>query len=168
MRYCVTLCLKVHQKYDRLKLKVWLLSSKFRLFNFDLWYFWYPLRCRVIKYLIWKLSYMVKMGKEGLVERLLLYLFGGFKNSNLLHKWGLVETQLFRTVLCSITFWRLHVHKWKVCRISWPFTCRLTQMYTSIKSEFSWPFFGQLPPKCVPSTLLYYIWKIEYTQEESL
>ena len=41
-------------------------------------------------------------------------------------------------------------------------------MYSSIKSEFSRPFFGQLPPKCVPSPMLYYIWKIAYTQVESL
>ena len=36
MRYCMTLYLKGHQKYDRSKLKVQLLLSKFRLFNFDL------------------------------------------------------------------------------------------------------------------------------------
>ena len=71
-------------------------------------------------------------------------------------------------VLCCITFGRLHIHKWKVCTISGPFTCRLTQMYSSIKNEFSRPFFGQLPPKCVPSPMLYYIWKIAYTQVESL
>ena len=32
-------------------------------------------------------------------------------------------------VQCCITFGRLHIHKWKVCTISRPFTCRLTQMY---------------------------------------
>ena len=67
MRYCMTLYLKGHQKYDRSKLKVQLLLSKFRLFNFDLSYFWYLLRYRVIQYLIWKLSDMVKMRKKGLL-----------------------------------------------------------------------------------------------------
>ena len=71
-------------------------------------------------------------------------------------------------VLCSITFGRLHIHKWKVFKISGPFTCRLTQMYSSNESEFTQPFFGQLSPKYVPSTLLYYIWKIACTQVESV
>ena len=62
MRYCMTLYLKGHQKYNRSKLKIQLLSSKSRLFKFDLLYFWYHLRYRVIHYLIWKLSDMVKMG----------------------------------------------------------------------------------------------------------
>ena len=35
--------------------------SEFRSFNFDLLYFWYPLRYRVIQYPIGKLSDMVKM-----------------------------------------------------------------------------------------------------------
>ena len=39
MRYCMTLYLKGHQKYYRSKLKLQLLLSKFRLFNFDLSYF---------------------------------------------------------------------------------------------------------------------------------
>ena len=34
-----------------------------------------------------------------------------------------------------------------------PFTHRLTQMYSSIKSEFSLPFLDNVPPKYVPSTL---------------
>ena len=53
-------------------MKVQLLLSKFRLLNFDLLYFWYHLRCRVIQYLIRKLSEMVKMGQEGLVVAALL------------------------------------------------------------------------------------------------
>ena len=44
-------------------------------------------------------------------------------------------------VLCSVTLGRWHIHKWKVCTMSRPFTRRLTQMYSSIESEFSWPFF---------------------------
>ena len=47
---------------------------------------------------------------------------------------------------------------------SWPFTCFLTQMYTSMKSKFFWPFLDNLPPKGVPSTLLYYIWKMAYNK----
>ena len=63
----MTIYLKGSQKYDRSMLKVQLLSSKFRLFDFDLLYFCYPLRYRVIQYLIRKLSDMVKMDQEGLV-----------------------------------------------------------------------------------------------------
>ena len=68
----MTLYLKGYQKYDRSKLKVQLLLSKFRLFNFDLLYFCYHLRYRVIQYLIGKLSDMVKMGQEDLVVAALL------------------------------------------------------------------------------------------------
>ena len=63
----MTQYLKGYQKYDKSKLKVQLLLSKSRLFNFDLSYFWYPLRYRVIEYLIIKHSDMVKMGQEGIV-----------------------------------------------------------------------------------------------------
>ena len=59
--------LKEYQKYDWSKLKLQLLLSKFRLFDFDLLYFWYPSRYRVIQYLIRKLSGMVKMDQESLV-----------------------------------------------------------------------------------------------------
>ena len=52
MRYCMTLYLKGYQKYDSLKLKVQLLLSKSRLFNFNLSYFLYFFRYRVIQYLI--------------------------------------------------------------------------------------------------------------------
>ena len=68
----MTLYLKGHQKYDRSKLKVQLLLSKFRLFNFDLSYLLYPLRYRVTQYLIRKLLDMVKMGIEGLAVAALL------------------------------------------------------------------------------------------------
>ena len=44
-----------------------LLLSEFRRVNFDLLYFWSPLRYRVIQYLIVKLSDMVKMIQEGSV-----------------------------------------------------------------------------------------------------
>ena len=68
----MTLYLKGHQKYDRSKLKVQLLLSKFRLFNFDLSYLLHPLRYKVTQYLIRKLSDMVKMGIEGLAVAALL------------------------------------------------------------------------------------------------
>ena len=71
----MTLYLKGHQKYDRSKLKVQLLLSKFRLFNFDLSYLLYPLRYRVTQYLIRKLLDMVKMGQESLVAAALLASF---------------------------------------------------------------------------------------------
>ena len=67
----MTLYLKGYQKYTRSKFKVQILS-KFRLFNFDLSYFLYPLRYRAIQYLVRKLSDMVKMGQEGLVVAALL------------------------------------------------------------------------------------------------
>ena len=57
---------------------------------------------------------------------------------------------------------------WKDYTILEPFTCRLTQMYSSIEGEFSQPFLDNLPPKCVPSTLLCYTWKMAHTQVESL
>ena len=72
MRYCMTIYLKGYKKYNRSKLKVQLLLSEFRLFNFDLLYFWYQLRYLVIQYLIGKLSDMVKMDKKGLVVAALL------------------------------------------------------------------------------------------------
>ena len=72
LRYCVTLYLKLHQKFDRSKLKVQLLLGKFRLFNFDLSYLLYPLRYRVTQYLIRQLSDMVKMGIESLAVAALL------------------------------------------------------------------------------------------------
>ena len=49
-----------------------LMSSRVVLFNFELSYFWYPLRYRVMQYLIWKLSDMVKNREEGLVVAALL------------------------------------------------------------------------------------------------
>ena len=67
IRYFMTLHHNWYQIYNRSKLKNQLLLSKFLLFKFDLWYFWYHLRYRVIQYLIGKLSDMVKKGQEGLV-----------------------------------------------------------------------------------------------------
>ena len=75
----MTLYLKWYQKYDKSKLKSLNLFNEIWTFNFDLSYFWFPLSYRVIQYLIWKLSDMVKMGRKGLVELLLLCLFGGLE-----------------------------------------------------------------------------------------
>ena len=50
--YCSAQYLNGLQKYDRSKLKVLLLLGEFRNSNFDLSYFWYPFRYRVIYYLI--------------------------------------------------------------------------------------------------------------------
>ena len=60
----VWLYLKGYQKYDKPKLKNLNLSNKSWIFNFDLSYFWYPSRHRVIQYLIAKLLNMVKMSQE--------------------------------------------------------------------------------------------------------
>ena len=75
----MTLYLKGHQKYNRSKLKLQLLLSKFRLFNFDMSFLLYTLRYRVKQYLIGKFSDMVKIGQECLVEVQLLYLLGGLE-----------------------------------------------------------------------------------------
>ena len=71
----MTLYLKWHQKHDRSKLKVQLLLSKFKLFNFDLLYLLYPLRYKVTQYLIRKLLDMVNMGIKGLAVAALLISF---------------------------------------------------------------------------------------------
>ena len=65
MKYCMTLYRKGYQKYESSELKVLLLLSEFRHFDFHLLYFWYPFKYRVINYLIGKLSDMVKMNKGG-------------------------------------------------------------------------------------------------------
>ena len=64
--------IKGYQKYNKSKLTVHFMWSKFRFFNFDLLNFWYPLRYRGIQNLIGKLSDMVKMGQESLVVAALL------------------------------------------------------------------------------------------------
>ena len=61
------LYLKGYQKYKRSKLKVLLLLSEFRSFNFDLLYFLSPFSYRVIQYIIGELSDVVKMIQEGKV-----------------------------------------------------------------------------------------------------
>ena len=71
----MTLYLKWYQRYDRSNLKSQNLLNKSWFLNFDLLYFWYPLRYRVIQYLIWKLLDVVKMGQEGLVVAALLISF---------------------------------------------------------------------------------------------
>ena len=93
MRYCMTLYLKGYKKYERSKLKIQLLLSKFRFFNFDLSYFWYPLRYRVIQYL--------SSISQGIL-----------KIDNLLHKRGFVKTQSLRTVFKCIDFGFLQWDKW--------------------------------------------------------
>ena len=72
----MTLYLQGYQKYNMSRLKVQILLSKFRLFNFYLSYFQYHLKCRVVQYQIGKLSCIVKMGKEVLVVAALLTLLG--------------------------------------------------------------------------------------------
>ena len=72
MRYCMTLYLKGHRKYDRLKLKLLNLLNKNQTFNFTTLYFRCPLRYKVIQYLIWKLSYVVIWSQEGYVVEVLL------------------------------------------------------------------------------------------------
>ena len=68
----MTLYLKGCQKYDKSKLRVLLLLSKLRHFEFDLSYFLYPFRYKVIQYLIGKPLDMVKMSQEGSMVTALL------------------------------------------------------------------------------------------------
>ena len=63
----MTLYLKGFEKYEKSKLKLLNSLSKSRTFNFELSYFSYLFKYRIIKYLIGKLSDMVKMGKNSLV-----------------------------------------------------------------------------------------------------
>ena len=87
MRYYKILYLKGYQKYNRSKL----IFDKSWTFSFDLFHFWYPLNCKVIQYLIGKLS--VKGESRGLscgstfsiCQRIL-------KNDTLLHKQGFVDS----------------------------------------------------------------------------
>ena len=97
----MTLYLKGHQKYDRSKLKVQLLLSKFRLFNFDLSYHLYPLRYKVTQYLIRKLLDMVKMGLNSfVVAALLVSVRTSLKVTIYYINWAL--TQSLRTVVMYI------------------------------------------------------------------
>ena len=65
IRYYMTLYLKGLKKYNRLKLKLLHSINKSRTFNFELSYFEYLFRYRVIQYLIGKLSDMVNKSYEG-------------------------------------------------------------------------------------------------------
>ena len=104
MRYCMTLYLKGYQKYNRSKLKSLDLLYKSWSFNFDLTYFWYPLRYKVIPYLVEKLSDMVKKAQEGLlVSAFLSSDMDVLNNANLQHKWGLIDSQMVNTV-CPIVY----------------------------------------------------------------
>ena len=105
---------------------------------------------------------------SGPFTRRLTQMYSSIKSEFSRPFFGQLPPKCVCSTLLYYYIWKIAHHKWKVCTISGPFTCCLTQMYSSIKSEFSRRFFGQLPPKCVPSTLLYYIWKIAYTQMESL
>ena len=68
----MTLYLKGLQKYDRSKLKLLNSLNKSRTFIFDLLYFLYPFRYRIIQNLIGKLSDMVKISQESLVVATLI------------------------------------------------------------------------------------------------
>ena len=72
MRYSMTLYLKIYWKYNRSNLKHLNLLTKTLTFNFDLSYFWYLLRYRVIQYLIGNSLVVANMSQEGLVVASLL------------------------------------------------------------------------------------------------
>ena len=65
MRYCMTLNIKVYQKYDKSQLNIQFLCSKFRCFNFELSYFQCSLNFRVIQCLFGKVSVVVNVSQEG-------------------------------------------------------------------------------------------------------
>ena len=58
IRNCMNLYLEGYKKHGRSKLKRLDFLNKGKIFNFDLPYFWYPIRYRVIQYLIGKLTDM--------------------------------------------------------------------------------------------------------------
>ena len=95
----MTLYLKGHQKYDRSKLKVQLLLSKFRLFNFDLSYLLYPLRYRVTQYLIGNSKQEHKKLSCGSTSSICQDIFN---SDNLLYKRGFVKTQSLHTVIPNL------------------------------------------------------------------
>ena len=57
--------IKGYQKYDKSKLLIQFLCSKFSRFNFELSYFQYPLKFSVTHYLRRKVSVVVNMIQEG-------------------------------------------------------------------------------------------------------
>ena len=61
----MTLNLKGNQKYDRSNLNILNSLNKIKTFNFDLSYFLYPFRYRVIQYFIGKFLVMIDISQEG-------------------------------------------------------------------------------------------------------
>ena len=106
MRYCMTPCtLKEYQKYNMSKLKLINLFYRNWTFNFDLLYIWYPLRYRVIQFIIGKLSHMLNMLSHMVNMRGLSY--GStfeicqdiMKSVNLVHNCRFIHSQVVGTVI---------------------------------------------------------------------
>ena len=99
IRYCVNLYLNWQRKYERSKLRVPFLLSKFRHLNFDLSYFRCQLRYRFIQYLISKVSLVMLRVKVGLwCDSTFILCYSTLKTAILLHKRGLVKTEVLSTV----------------------------------------------------------------------
>ena len=102
IRYCVNLYLNWQRKYERSKLRVPFLLSKFRHLNFDLSYFRCQLRYRFIQYLILKVSLVVLRMKVVLwCDSNFMLWYSILKTANLLHKRGFGKTEVLSTVTTS-------------------------------------------------------------------
>ena len=99
--------IKGYQKYNMSKMTVQSMRSKFRCFNFDLSYFLYSLRYRVIQYLIGKPLVVVNK-RESCGSTLNIYLTCGWEAALALAKLNNVGSALFGT---SMPMWRQNEHQ---------------------------------------------------------
>ena len=81
---------------------------------------------------------MVKMGQEGLVK-------GVLKNGNLLHKWGLVETQLLRTVSLSFILAKLWLNSSPSFQLSYFKTTTIARSKKLLELAFWWEILKSNP-----------------------
>ena len=96
----MTLHLKRYWKYNKSKLKVQFVLSKFRCFILNLLYFWYPLRCRVIQPFTKACKHEPRVLSCGSTLNICQ---GALKSANLLYKQVVVKTLKWFYALKSIT-----------------------------------------------------------------
>ena len=128
IRYCVNLYLNWHRKYERSKLRVPFLLSIFRHLNFDLSFFQCQLRYSFTQYLILKVSLVVLRVKVGLwCDSTFILCYFALKTAILLHKQGLVKTEVLSTVFEKEKkgrgFGPIWVTSWKEFSISFKKWC---------------------------------------------
>ena len=99
MKYCVNLYLNWHRKYERSNLRRLNRLNKNGTLNFDLSYFRCQLRYRFTQYLILKVSLVVLRILVGLwYDSTFILCYFALKTAILLHKRGLVKTEVLSTV----------------------------------------------------------------------